>query len=91
MLVVTLRIILAFTVLTALYMAISIYMRWDRMVSLREEYDAGAAPNLTREDYVAKGLAKYERSWVRRALYGVFLIPLVVGLILIALAEFNGT
>lgn len=89
MLIVTLRILLAFTVLTALYMALSLYVRWDRRRTLEEEYDAGAAPTLTREDYVAKGLAAYERSWARRALYGVYLIPLVVGLILIVLAEFT--
>ena len=57
--------------LALIYIALAVYMRWDRRRSLEEEHDEGAAPGLSREDYVAKGLAAYERSWEKKALYGV--------------------
>ena len=82
-----LRIVLVFTVLGVLYLALLTYMRWHRRCVLHAEYDAGAAPSLTREDYIAKGLAAFERSWERKALYVVFLLPLVVGAILVGIAQ----
>ena len=84
---VVLRVVLVFAVLAAIYMGVSAYMRWDRRKVLEEEHDSGAAPTLTREDYVSKGLAEYERSWEKKALYGVFLIPLVVGVILVIIGS----
>ncbi len=82
-----LRAVLVVAVLTAIYVGLSAYMRWDKRRSLEEEHAAGAAPGLSREDYVAKGLAEYERSWEKKLLYGVFLLPLVVGMILLGIAQ----
>jgi hypothetical protein len=87
MFLVVLRVVILFAVLFAIYAGLVAYMRWDRRKTLEEEYAAGAGGPLTQEDYVSKGLAEYERSWERKALYGVFLVPVVVGAILIVLAQ----
>ncbi|MGF1503345.1 MAG: hypothetical protein ACFBSD_16185 [Paracoccaceae bacterium] len=78
MILVVLRVVLLFAVLSVIYMGLDLYLRWDRRRTLEEEYAAGAAPSLTREDYVTKGLVEYERSRERRALQGIFLLPIVV-------------
>ncbi|GMG84767.1 hypothetical protein LNKW23_39830 [Paralimibaculum aggregatum] len=82
------RAVLVVGLLTAIYIALAAYMRWDKRRSLEEAHDSGAAPGLSREDFVSKGLAAYERSWEKRALYGVFLLPLVVGMIVGTIAWF---
>jgi len=87
MIVVTLRVLIAFAVLVAVYFGLDAYLRWERRRRLEEEHAAGAAPSLTREDYISKGLAEYERSWEKKALYGIFALPVAVGLILIAIAS----
>jgi len=89
MFLVVLRLLIVFAVLAAIYVALVAYMRWDRRKTLEEEHAAGAGGSLTREDYVSKGLARYERSWERKLLYGVFAIPVVVGMILIVLAQLS--
>jgi hypothetical protein len=81
-----LRVAIVFGLLSAIYVGLVAYMRWDRRKQLEEEHAAGAAPALSREDYVAKGLAEYERSWSRKALYGIFLLPVAIGTILGILA-----
>lgn len=87
MLYVVVRVLIAFAVLAAIYIGLDLYLRrvWRRR--LEEEHAVGADPALTREDYVSKGMSEYERSWEKKALYGVFALPVVVGLILLALAS----
>lgn len=84
---VVLRILLVIAVLVAIYVGLDTWLRRGRQRELEEEHAAGAAPTLTREDYVAKGMARYERSWEKRALYAIFALPLLVGLILLGLAQ----
>lgn len=77
-----LRIVLAsvvlFALLFALYVALDKYMRWTRRKVLEEEYAESATHALTREDYVDRGLAAYERSTEKKLLAGVFVLPLIV-------------
>ena len=75
MLVILIRTALGFVVLAAIYVAVAAYMRWDRRLTLEEEFDAGAGQGLTREDYVDRGLARYERSRSKKALLGIFALP----------------
>jgi hypothetical protein len=87
MLIVTLRVLLVFAFLLGLYLALDGWLRRGRRLELEQEHAAGAAPQLTREDYVSKGLADYERSFEKRVLYGIFALPLLVGLILLLIAQ----
>ena len=75
---VVIRLALLFGFLTLVYIALNAYMRWDRLRTLDTEYDDGEGQGLTREDYVTRGLAEYERSWSKKALLGIFVLPLVL-------------
>ncbi|MEM1345384.1 MAG: hypothetical protein AAGI34_12500 [Pseudomonadota bacterium] len=86
MFIIVLRAVLVLVLLAAVYVGLAAFMRWQRQRTLEAEYAAGVEPALTREDYIAKGLAAYERSPERKALYAVFIVPLIVGAILGALS-----
>jgi hypothetical protein len=53
-------------------------MRWSRRKQLEDEYASEPGHSLTREDYVDKGLAAYERSLEKRLLPAVVCLPLLV-------------
>ncbi len=80
------RFALVFGLLVAIHMALDRYLRWDRARRLAEEHANGAGQPLSREDYVARGLARYERSWERRLLFGIYLVPVAIaaGVLLLA-------
>lgn len=73
-------------VLTAIYVVLTGLARRRRARELAAEHAAGKGAALTREDYVARGLAEYERSRPRFLLAGILASPLIVLLILIFLA-----
>lgn len=73
-------------VLTALYIALDIYLRWGRRRQLENEHASGQAGGLSREDYVQRGLARYERSVPKKAIAAIFAAPVLVLLVLILLA-----
>ncbi len=83
---VVLRFAILMAVLSAIYIGLGWYMRWDRTRRLEDEHASGQGGALTREDYVAKGLAKYHRSWERKLLLGIFILPVLaaLGLALVA-------
>lgn len=89
MFIVVLRAVIVLAVLVGIYIALAAYMRWDRRKSLEEEHRGGAAPSLSMEDYVTRGLAAYERSWQKKALWGVFFLPVVIGAILYTISQIN--
>lgn len=72
--------------LWVLYRLVAIWQRWVTVRDLRAEHARGAAPGLTCEDYVTKGLADYNRSWAKKSLLGIFIVPLLamIGLLLLA-------
>jgi hypothetical protein len=43
--------------------------------------------SLTREDYVARGLARYRRSWERKLLLGIYVVPFLIMAALLVLAQ----
>ncbi len=88
MFVVVLRIVIFFAVLTAIYLGLDWYMRGQRVRDLEEEHASGLGSSLSREDYVAKGIAVYSRSWQRKALLGIFAAPIIVILIIAWLANY---
>ncbi len=77
---VVMRFAILMAVLTAIYTALGWYMRWDRARRLESEHAKGEGGALTREDYVAKGLAEYDRSWERKLLLGIFVLPILIAL-----------
>ena len=77
---VVMRFAVLMAVLTGIYIALGWYMRWDRARRLEDEHASGEGSALTREDYVAKGMAEYDRSWERKLLLGVYIIPVLIAL-----------
>ena len=75
--------------LSAIYIALSTYARRRRARELEAEYAAGAHRALTREDYVQRGLAEYDRSVPRRLILAVFAAPVVVFVGLVLLANYG--
>jgi hypothetical protein len=83
-----LRLILLFAILTAIYVALARYNRWDRRKSLEAEFDSADVTNTSRDEHIADGLARYDRSLSKRLLLGVFAAPIVVIALLLIIANY---
>ena len=86
---VVMRFAILMAVLSAIYIGLGWYMRWDRTRRLENDFSSGEGGRLTREDYVAKGLADYDRSWERKLLLGVFILPILAALALALVANYG--
>ena len=86
---VVMRFAILMAVLSAIYIGLGRYMRWDRTRRLKDEHASGQGAALTREDYVAKGMAKYNRSWERKLLLGIFILPILAALGLALVANYG--
>lgn len=89
MLPLVLRLTALLLVLGAAYVGLAWVMRRQVARELERNHANGVSPSLTREDYVAKGLADYERSWARKSLIGIVLVPFLVAIGLILLANYG--
>ena len=85
------RIVVLFGILTAIYLALSLYNRWAERKRLRAEFEAlktaREAPPGDAESFVDQGMNSYERSLRRKLLLGVYLVPILAIAILVALAQ----
>lgn len=86
---VVIRFAILMAVLGAIYIGLGWYLRWDRARRLNDEHASGKGSALTREDYVAKGLVNYNRSWERKLLLGVFILPILAALGLVLVANYG--
>ncbi|MEM9781571.1 MAG: hypothetical protein AAF899_03750 [Pseudomonadota bacterium] len=86
-----LRIVLAVALLLcivyAVYVAADRYLRLDERRRLERRHADGEGGGLTREDFVQKGMAEFERSTEKKLLFGLFAVPLVVIGLLALLAK----
>lgn len=74
--------------LAVIYWLLSIYSRSVERERLEKHYDAGGVSG-PRDDYIAQGLASYERSLKRRLIWLVFVIPTVVVFALVWILNFS--
>ena len=86
---VVMRFAILMAVLSAIYIGLGRYMRWSRTRQLESEHAGGRDAALSREDYVARGLARYDRSWERKLLLGVFVLPILAALSLALIANYS--
>lgn len=84
-----LRILVVFAVLTAIYLALSAYQRWEENRRLEAEYDADPDQQEDRNTFIAKGMKEYDGSLKRNLLIGVYGLPIAVFIILYLLAEYG--
>lgn len=80
------RFVILFAILTVIYVLLSRYSRWDQRRKLEDEYDSDETQETSREQFVADGLARYDRSLRKRLLFGVYLVPLAVVAALLMIA-----
>ena len=86
-----LRFAAVIAVLVAIHRALDWYLRYDTARRLAQEHARGEGGSLTREDYVARGLARYRRSWERKLLLGIYVVPFLVMAALLVLAQSGWT
>lgn len=85
------RIMVLFAVLTAIYLGLSLYNRWAERRRLGAEFEKrgteGEAAAQDKTEFVGAGMTAYERSLRKKLLLGVYLVPLGIVILLIAVAQ----
>ena len=79
-------IVIILFILTLIYLALSSVSRFRHRRKLLTDYKAAHAET-AQEDFMAKGMQKYERSMKPKLFIGVYLFPLAVIILLGYLAQ----
>lgn len=80
--------IIAFLVLTVVYVSLSLYSRAVRRAKLESWYEDEGRPG-DRETYIETGLQDYDRSLRRKLILGVYILPLMLMVTIIYLTNFH--
>jgi len=75
-------------VLTVVYVVLSVYSRIVRRRKLAERWDSKEVLTVDRETFIRRGLERYDRSFRRKLILGVYIVPLTVIAILIYVTNF---
>ncbi|GAA6202631.1 hypothetical protein [Aquicoccus sp. SU-CL01552] len=75
-------------VLTVVYVVLSVYSRFVRRRKLAERWDSKDVLTVDRETFIRRGLERYDRSFRRKLILGVYIVPLTVIAILIYVTNF---
>lgn len=89
MVLVVLRIAVLLAVLVAIHFALDWWLRRTRARQLEREHAEGMAGEMSRDEYLARGLAAHERSWERRLLAGIYVVPTLIALGLALLVNYG--
>ncbi|RUS58838.1 hypothetical protein EGN72_18125 [Pseudorhodobacter sp. E13] len=73
--------------LTVLYVLVSIYSRSTQREELEKEWDAAQGPG-EREDYIAAGMAQYEKGLRKKLIWLVYVIPTIAVIAAVYLLNF---
>jgi len=82
------NIVIILFILTIIYLALSTLSRLRQRQKLKIDYKAANA-EAPQEEFIAKGMQKYERSLKPKLFVGVYLFPLAVILLLGYLAQYS--
>jgi len=82
------NIVIILFVLTIIYVALSTLSRMRQRRKLKLDYKAANAET-PQEEFITKGMQKYERSLKPKLFISVYLFPLAVILLLIYLAQYS--
>lgn len=82
------NIVIIFFILTLIYLALSTLSRLKQRQKLKLKYDS-ATDKISEDEFMAKGMQKYERSLKPKLFIGVYLFPLAVMLLLGYLAQYS--
>jgi hypothetical protein len=79
--------VLVMLVLTLVYFGLSFWSRLVRRRKLGAHYDSHDVPG-SRDEFIARGLRRYDRSLRRRLLLLVYILPLSLIALLVYLVNF---
>ena len=79
--------VIAFVVLTVVYVCLSLYSRAVRKDKLRAEWEANQGPG-TQDDFVRQGLEEYDGSLRRKLILGVYVVPTLIVMAIIYFTNF---
>jgi len=68
-------VVFGFIALGIVYLSISVYSRSVRREKLEDEYDENPIENMTRSEFVEKGVKSYNNSFRPKLIALVFVIP----------------
>ncbi len=74
--------------LTVIYIAVSIYSRLRRRRKLAQRWDSKDVLTVDRETFIRRGLERYDRSFRRKLILGVYIVPLTVIAIIVYVTNF---
>jgi len=75
-------------VLTVIYAVLSVYSRAVRRRKLAERWDSKDVLTVDRETFIRRGLERYDRSFRRKLILGVYVVPLTVIAIIVYVTNF---
>jgi len=79
--------VIAFAVLSIVYLSLSLYSRAKRRDKLEAEWDEGGVET-PRDRFVQAGLKDYDGSLRRKLILGVYIVPLCLVVLIIYLVNF---
>lgn len=81
-------IVIGFVVLTAVYLSVSLYSRSVRRERLERKWVAHGRRG-DREEFVRRGLRRYDKSVRRRLILLVYVIPVIVASAIVYVVNFR--
>lgn len=75
-------------VLSVIYVALSIYSRSVRRRKLAARWDSKEVLTVDRETFIERGLRKYDASFRRKLILGVYVVPLTLIALIIYVTNF---
>lgn len=73
--------------LTVIYAAVSVYSRWERRNKLIAYWEAKGLTG-DRDAFIERGLRQYDRSFRRKLILGVYIVPLALIALLVYVSNF---
>jgi hypothetical protein len=75
-------------VLSVIYVVLSIWSRRVRRGKLATRWDSKDVLTVDRETFIQRGLQKYDRSFRRKLILGVYIVPLTLIMIIVYVTNF---
>ena len=86
------NIVVIFVLLSIAYTVLSIRARMVQRAKLAAEYTAPEKSKnivVSKDEYIAKGMQKYGKSYRPKLIFGVYLVPIAIMAVLIYLAQYS--
>ncbi len=75
-------------ILTVIYVVVSIWSRQVRRKKLEDRWDSKEVLTTDREAFIRRGLEKYDKSFRRKLILGIYIVPFTIIMVLIYVTNF---